>query len=108
MLLNIRKHKKNKAMVRFTLKKGIALDRAGEHQAALMCYDHVLQMDPENPMAWSFKAGALLKLEKIREARDAYQKFAKYAKAEHADYAVQANQLIRDIDDILKKDKLSA
>jgi len=105
-LLNSRQ-KMNRGMRVVWIKKGNALAQKGKYQEAIVCYDAVIAEDPENPMAWSFKAGVLLNLEQVEKSRDAYRKFVKYAKPEHAKYVTQAKDLIHDLDGILKKARSS-
>jgi hypothetical protein len=41
----------------------------------------------------------------MREAKEAYQNFIKYARPEHAKYVSEARTLIRNIEEIIKKNK---
>jgi tetratricopeptide (TPR) repeat protein len=92
-------------VLRMTIKRGVALDKEGKSQKAIAYFDEVLLEDPKNAMAWSFKAGALLKLDRMRESKDAYQNFVQYAGPEHAKYVSKAKKIIRDLDALINNGK---
>jgi tetratricopeptide (TPR) repeat protein len=95
-------------VLRLMIKRGVALDKEGKSQKAIAYFDEVLLADPKNPMAWSFKAGALLMLDRMREAKEAYQNFVQYAGPEHAKYVSEAKTIIRDLDTIIKTENSMA
>jgi tetratricopeptide (TPR) repeat protein len=92
-------------VLRMTIKRGVALDKEGRSRKAIAYFDEVLLADPKNAMAWSFKAGSLLKLDRMPEAKEAYQNFVQYAGPEHAKYVSDAKAIVRDLDAIIKKGK---
>ena len=56
------------------LKKGYDQSMNGSHEQALQTYDRVIQIDPENGLAWINKANSLMVLNRMDEATAAYQR----------------------------------
>ncbi len=77
--------------------------KRNKFQESLVYYDRVLSIEPENPIAWSFKGTSLLNLRRYRQAREALRKFVEYASPHHAKLAKQAKDLIADIDEIIMR-----
>jgi tetratricopeptide (TPR) repeat protein len=54
--------------------QGAALDKLGKHNGAIECFDKALQVDPNNPYAWTNKGYVLHGLGKYKEAIEYYDK----------------------------------
>ena len=54
--------------------KGVALNYLGKYNEAIVCYDKVVKIDPNNANAWGNKGVALDKLGKYEEAVECYDK----------------------------------
>jgi len=99
------KRKRADLALKMMIKRGVALDKEGKSQEAIAYFDDVLRADPNNSMAWSFKAGALLMLERMKASKGTDLNFVQYAGPENAKYLAQAKAIIRDIETAMKKSK---
>jgi tetratricopeptide (TPR) repeat protein len=57
--------------------KGFALEKTGKLEAALECYNKIIEIEPENTAAWNNKGFVLSRLEKSEEALECYNETLK-------------------------------
>lgn len=76
-------HKPNKIDKKTSIirEKGLFLNEKGKHKKALECFDELLEIDPENELAWNYKGITLQELNRYDEAIKCYDKSIEIAQS---------------------------